>query len=207
MYLSTLVHIYCTFFMLALSVVGGIRKLTTTIFSLYSYPIQNISSPVSYTYQNIINLSKTTSCPSSDKTWMMRPKRTNLIAFLYDWMMMMIRYLTLQWPVVTVCTTFNALKFCIMPTVYLRFVWFPRPPLWSSGQSSWLQIQKFWFYSRRYQIFWEVVGLERGPLSLVSTILELLERKSSDSGLEIREYGRRGSVTLTTWHSVHKSWH
>jgi hypothetical protein len=24
-----------------------------------------------------------------------------------------------------------------------------------------------WFNSRRYQIFWEVVGLERGPLNLV----------------------------------------
>jgi hypothetical protein len=35
------------------------------------------------------------------------------------------------------------------------------------------------------------VGLEQGPLSLVSTIEELLERKSSGSGLEIREYGRR----------------
>jgi hypothetical protein len=35
------------------------------------------------------------------------------------------------------------------------------------------------------------VGLERGPLSFVSTIEELLERKSSGSGLEIREYGRR----------------
>jgi hypothetical protein len=34
------------------------------------------------------------------------------------------------------------------------------------------------------------VGLERGPLSLVSTIEELLERKSG-SGLESREYGRR----------------
>jgi hypothetical protein len=29
------------------------------------------------------------------------------------------------------------------------------------------------------------VGLERGPLSLLSTIEELLERKSSGSGLEI----------------------
>jgi hypothetical protein len=28
------------------------------------------------------------------------------------------------------------------------------------------------------------MGLERGPLSLVSTIEELLERKSSGSGLE-----------------------
>jgi hypothetical protein len=35
------------------------------------------------------------------------------------------------------------------------------------------------------------VVLERGPLSLVSTIEELLGRKSSGSGLERREYGRR----------------
>jgi hypothetical protein len=32
------------------------------------------------------------------------------------------------------------------------------------------------------------VCLERGPLSLVSTNEELLEKKSSGSGLEIREY-------------------
>jgi hypothetical protein len=38
------------------------------------------------------------------------------------------------------------------------------------------------------------VGLEQGPLSLVSTIEELLERKSRGSGLEIRDYGLRGSV-------------
>jgi hypothetical protein len=35
------------------------------------------------------------------------------------------------------------------------------------------------------QIFWEVVSLGRGPLSLVNTIEELLERKSMGSGLEI----------------------
>jgi hypothetical protein len=33
------------------------------------------------------------------------------------------------------------------------------------------------FDSRRYQIFWEIVGLERGPLSLMSTTEELPERK------------------------------
>jgi hypothetical protein len=33
------------------------------------------------------------------------------------------------------------------------------------------------------------VGLERGPLSLVSTIEELLGRKDSGSGLENRDYG------------------
>jgi hypothetical protein len=38
------------------------------------------------------------------------------------------------------------------------------------------------------------VGLERGPLSLVSTIEELLDRKSGGSGLESRNYGRRGTA-------------
>jgi hypothetical protein len=43
------------------------------------------------------------------------------------------------------------------------------------------------------------VGLERGPLSLVITTEELLERKISLSGLESREYGRR-DVTIATQH-------
>jgi hypothetical protein len=63
--------------------------------------------------------------------------------------------------------------------------------LWSSGPSSWLQIKRSGFDSRCYQIFREVVGLERSPLSLVSTTEELLERKSSSSDLENREYGDR----------------
>jgi hypothetical protein len=65
------------------------------------------------------------------------------------------------------------------------------PPLWSSDQSSWLQIQMPGFDSRRHQIFWELVGLERGPLSLVSTIEEMLGRKSNGPSLENREYFRR----------------
>jgi hypothetical protein len=48
------------------------------------------------------------------------------------------------------------------------------------------------FDSRRYHIFLEVAGLERGPLSLVSTIEELLgKKKSSSSGLESWEYSHR----------------
>jgi hypothetical protein len=43
---------------------------------------------------------------------------------------------------------------------------------------------------RRYQIFWEVLDLELGPLSLVSTIEELLDRKVAVP-LENREHGRR----------------
>jgi hypothetical protein len=52
------------------------------------------------------------------------------------------------------------------------------PPLWSSSQSSWLQIRRpgpgfdSWHYQKK-----KVVGLERGPLSLVSTTEELLDRK------------------------------
>jgi hypothetical protein len=65
------------------------------------------------------------------------------------------------------------------------------PPVWSSGQSSWLQIQRSGLDFRRYQIVWEVVGLERGPLSLVSTTEELLGRKNSGSCLESRGYGHR----------------
>jgi hypothetical protein len=42
---------------------------------------------------------------------------------------------------------------------------------------SWLQIQMSGFESRRYQFLWEVVSLERDPLSLVDTIEELLDRK------------------------------
>jgi hypothetical protein len=54
--------------------------------------------------------------------------------------------------------------------IYICYVEEGRPPLWPSGQSSCLQIQRSGFDSRSYQIFWGVVGLERGPLSLVSTI-------------------------------------
>jgi hypothetical protein len=45
------------------------------------------------------------------------------------------------------------------------------------------------------------VGLERGPLSLVSTIEELLDRKCSNFGVEkrIRPWGL---VAVTTWHSL-----
>jgi hypothetical protein len=47
------------------------------------------------------------------------------------------------------------------------------PPLSSCSPSFCLQIQKSGFDSRRYKIFWEVVGLERGPLSLVSETEEI----------------------------------
>jgi hypothetical protein len=41
------------------------------------------------------------------------------------------------------------------------------------------------------------VGLERDPLNLVSKTEELLEKNSSGSGLEIKEYGRGDPLRLT----------
>jgi hypothetical protein len=51
------------------------------------------------------------------------------------------------------------------------------------------------------------VGLERGPLSLVSTIEVLLEIKSSGSGLEteITDIGIRHADNMAP--SIRKSWH
>jgi hypothetical protein len=42
------------------------------------------------------------------------------------------------------------------------------------------------------------VGLEQGPLRLVSTTEELLSRRSSGSGLENRDYGRRDPSLYVT---------
>jgi hypothetical protein len=44
------------------------------------------------------------------------------------------------------------------------------------------------FDSQRYQIFWEVVGLVRGPISPVGTIEGLRGRNSSGTGLGNRDY-------------------
>jgi hypothetical protein len=52
---------------------------------------------------------------------------------------------------------------CSTNWIYICYAEESRPPLLSSGQCSWLQIQRSGFVSRHYQIFWEGVGLERGP--------------------------------------------
>jgi hypothetical protein len=96
--------------------------------------------------------------------------------------------------------------------IYISYIEAIRPPLLSSGQSSWLQIGDVlcflwgtnWMYvcyveeSRVHayrsrgpgsipgatRFFWEVVGLERGPLSLGSRIEELLGIKLAAPVLE-----------------------
>jgi hypothetical protein len=64
------------------------------------------------------------------------------------------------------------------------------------------------FDSRRYQVFWEVVSLERGPLSLLRETEELLEWKSSGSGSRkprLTALGIRCADNATP--SIRKSWH
>jgi hypothetical protein len=70
--------------------------------------------------------------------------------------------------------------------IYISYVKERRPPL-----CSWLQIQRSGIDYRRHQNLWSVVGLERGPLCLLSSTDELLERKRSGSCLENREYDLR----------------
>jgi hypothetical protein len=50
--------------------------------------------------------------------------------------------------------------------------------------------------------------MEHGPLSLMSTTEEILEKKSCGSGLENGDYGRMVSTVLTTPHPfIRKSGH
>jgi hypothetical protein len=92
-----------------------------------------------------------------------------------------------------VCVAFVAAMLLVYLFTLLLLYLFTDRPLWSSGQSSWLQIQSYGFDSQLYQIFWEVVGLERGLLSLVIIPEELLIGNNSRSGLECWEYGRMDS--------------
>jgi hypothetical protein len=64
------------------------------------------------------------------------------------------------------------------------------------------------FGSRHYHIFWEVEGLEWGPISLVRISEELLEWKSSGSGSirsRLTVVGIRCADHATP--SIRKSWH
>jgi hypothetical protein len=61
---------------------------------------------------------------------------------------------------------------------------------------------------RRYQIFWDIVGLERGPLSLVIIPKELVEWKSSSSrSRKSRSTAMGIHCTEHVTPSIRKSWH
>jgi hypothetical protein len=93
--------------------------------------------------------------------------------------------------------------------IYIWYVEESRPPLWSSGQSSWLQIRRPGFDSRHYQK--KLMGLERGPLSLVSTTEEQLDRKvaapvykTENTVRGIRHADRVAPSIHTSWQSLRR---
>jgi hypothetical protein len=86
---------------------------------------------------------------------------------------------------------FHLLFFSHSYTTFAECIDTTWPPLWSSGQNSWLQIQRSWVRFPALQK--KLVGLERGLFSLVSTTEEVLGSNSSGLGLENREYGLRDS--------------
>jgi hypothetical protein len=104
--------------------------------------------------------------------------------------------------------------YCVAPqpnTSILRTVL--RPPLWSSGQSSWLQIRRTGFDSRHYPPAPKknVVGLERGPLGLVSTTEELLDRKvaarvykTENTAVGIRHADHVAPFIRKSWQSLRR---
>jgi hypothetical protein len=76
-------------------------------------------------------------------------------------------------------------------------------------ESSWLQIRRPGFDSRHYQK--EVVGLEQGPLSLVSTTEELLDRKvaapvwkTGNTAVGIRYADHVAPSIRTSWQSLRR---
>jgi hypothetical protein len=103
-------------------------------------------------------------------------------------------YLPLHQTIITIMIVvrvpgYRTEMYCVSCEVRTKFTCYANVSsllLQSSCQSSWLQIQRSGFDSRRYRIFREVVGLERSPLSLMGTTEVLLGRNISGSGLEIR---------------------
>jgi hypothetical protein len=65
------------------------------------------------------------------------------------------------------------------------------PPLWSSGQSSWPRIQKSGFDSQSYKIFLKNSESGIGSAQPREYNWGATWKKSSGSGIENRDYGRR----------------
>jgi hypothetical protein len=90
---------------------------------------------------------------------------------------------------------FLGFKISVLPCLIFTLSWtFFRPPLWSSGQSSWLQIRRPGFHSRHYQK--KSSGSGTGSTQPREYNCGATWKKSSGSCLENREYGRRDRSRL-----------
>jgi hypothetical protein len=124
------------------------------------------------------------------------------------------------WTHITILKYLHCIDFFVLINVYYKtkpmstqyllnmfaVIYQRRPPLWSSGWVSGYRSRGPGSISGAIRFLLEVVGLKRGPLDLVSTIEELLRRKSIGSALENREYCRtdpsrwpRGALYPQKW--------
>ena len=89
--------------------------------------------------------------------------------------------------------------------IVLPLIW---PPLWSSGQSFWRQIQRSRVRFPALPDFLSSSGSGTGFTQPREVNWGATWIKSSGSGPENRDQRPWGSVALTTWHpSIRKSWH
>jgi hypothetical protein len=84
------------------------------------------------------------------------------------------------------------------------------PPLWSSDQSSWLQIQRSGFDFRSYQIFWEIVSLRPQNWSthsstLTQVLVMLYLPEKSPSTQCVRDWGASQNRNQIPEHEPHSS--
>jgi hypothetical protein len=83
-----------------------------------------------------------------------------------------------------------------------------RPPLWSIGQTSWLQTQKPWVRFPVLPDFLSSNGSGTGSTQPLGINEELLERKVAAPVYKTEINGHGGSAALTMRHlSILKSWH
>jgi hypothetical protein len=78
---------------------------------------------------------------------------------------------------------------------FISIICIQQPSLLYIGQSSGLQIQRSGLYCQHYHMFREVVGLERGPLSLLS-IIEQKKYQLRSRKARIRPWG---SAKVSSW--------
>jgi hypothetical protein len=124
--------------------------------------------------------------------------RSSKIRFL--WLDLTVQYtftllynILVVWPYCPIYVLWKKFDSNIETTLYhMLFICMMLNPSWGTNRFHALHTFSEFVWKRKiHSTNWEAVGLERGPLSLVSTTEELLRRKCNGFGLESREYSRK----------------